>query len=122
MNTNKKEVKCSSDLEKCRKGIEREKELISFHKDLLKKLEKKEAAIQIKLEKLKMASFMEMINQHGYDIDNLRKAVSDGDFNEISVQKLNDESIKEPTVGNLNVLPVSDDNKNNESVKRENNL
>lgn len=122
MNTNKKEVKCSSDLEQCRKGIEREKELISFHKDLLKKLEKKHTLIQTKLEKLKMASFMEMINQHGYDIDNLRKAVSDGDFNEVSVQKLTDESVKELTAGNMNALPVSDDNKNNESIKRENNL
>ena len=45
---------------------------------MLKKLEKKEAALTVKLKKEKMAALCETITKGGYDIDCIRKAVETG--------------------------------------------
>lgn len=82
-----REVKCTAELEGCRETIKREKRLIAYHKDMLKKLEKKEVAISVKLENFKVASLFEMLHKGGYDIDNLRNAVRVGDFTGVTVQK-----------------------------------
>lgn len=92
---NEKEAKLSSELESCRTAIAREKRLIIYHKGLQKKQESRERLIISKLDKLKMKSFIEMINKHGYDIDNLRNAVSVGDFSGVSVQKTESVDVKE---------------------------
>ena len=89
---NDKEMRYSKELERCQSNIQKTKGLIEYHKDMLKKLEKKEAAISSKLSKIKMADFCEVIQKSGYDIDILRNAVATGDFNEFQA-KLNEECL-----------------------------
>ncbi len=79
-----KEKRYTNDLERCRANIDKTKGLIDYHKDMLKKLEKKEASLVSKLDKVKMAALCDVINKGGYDIDSLRNAVATGDFESVS--------------------------------------
>ena len=75
-----REQKLNEELLKCRDNIKRTKELIAYHKDILRKQERKAAEISAKLDKEKMKSLLGMIHKDGLDIDNLRQAVSNGKF------------------------------------------
>ncbi len=75
-----REQKLNEELLKCRDNIKRTKELIAYHKDILRKQERKAAEISAKLDKEKMKSLLGMIHKDGLDIDNLRQAVSNGEF------------------------------------------
>lgn len=79
-----KEKRYTNDLERCRANIDKTKGLIEYHRDMLKKLEKKEASLVSKLDKVKMAALCDVINKGGYDIDSLRNAVATGDFESVS--------------------------------------
>ena len=79
-----REKRYTNDLERCRANIDKTKGLIDYHKDMLKKLEKKEASLVSKLDKVKMAALCDVINKGGYDIDSLRNAVATGDFESVS--------------------------------------
>lgn len=79
-----KEKRYTTDLERCRANIDKTKGLIEYHRDMLKKLEKKEASLVSKLDKVKMAALCDVINKGGYDIDSLRNAVATGDFEIVS--------------------------------------
>ena len=80
-----KEKKYAEDLERCKKSIIKTKSLIAYHRDMLKKLEKKEAVLSVKLEKVKVNSLFEMLHKGGYDIDTIRSAVHNGDFSSVPV-------------------------------------
>ena len=73
-----KEQKLTEELQKCRENIQRTKELIAYHRDILKKQERKAEELSAKLDKEKMKSLLGMIHEGGLDIDCLRQAVSTG--------------------------------------------
>ena len=73
-----REQRIVAELQKCWENIQRTKELIGYHRDMLKKQEKKEDEIIARLDKEKMKSLLDMIHKGGLDIDNLRQAVSAG--------------------------------------------
>lgn len=73
-----KEQRIMEELQKCRENIQRTKELIGYHRDILKKQEKKADELAARLDKVKMNSLFHLIHEGGYDIDSLRQAVSAG--------------------------------------------
>lgn len=79
-----REQRYTNDLERCRANIDKTKNLIEYHRGMLKKLEKKEILLISKIDKVKMAALCEVINKGGYDIDTLRNAVATGDFESVS--------------------------------------
>jgi hypothetical protein len=82
-----KEKKYTDDLDSCKKSIVKTKNLIAYHKDMLKKLEKKETVISEKLQKVKVNSLFDMLHKGGYDIDIIRSAVNNGDFSGVTAKK-----------------------------------
>lgn len=80
-----KEKRYSEELERCRNNIVKTKSRIEYHREILKKQEKNEISLLIKLEKVKMTAFYEMIHKGGYDIDSLREAMKNGDFSAVIV-------------------------------------
>jgi hypothetical protein len=78
-----REQRYINDLERCRANIDKTKSLIEYHKNMLKKLEKKELLLISKLDKVKMNALCDVINKGGYDIDSFRNAVLTGDFESI---------------------------------------
>lgn len=91
-----KEKSYADELRRCRENIAKTKKLIEYHKDMLKKMERKEAEVQAKLDGVKLLDLRELISKGGYDIDTLREAMKAGDFSEISVQ-----NAAEPTAENI---------------------
>lgn len=91
-----KEKSYADELRRCRENIAKTKKLIEYHKDMLKKMERKEAEVQAKLDGVKLLDLRELISKGGYDIDTLREAMKVGDFSEISVQ-----NAAEPTAENI---------------------
>lgn len=91
-----KEKSYAEELRRCRENVAKTKKLIEYHKDMLKKMERKEAEVQAKLDGAKLLDLRELISKGGYDIDTLREAMKAGDFSEISVQ-----STAEPTAENI---------------------
>lgn len=83
-----KEKSYADELRRCRENIAKTKKLIEYHKDMLKKMERKEAEVQAKLDGVKLLDLRELISKGGYDIDTLREAMKAGDFSEISVQNV----------------------------------
>lgn len=79
-----REKRLNEELQRCRENISRTKELIAYHRETLKKQEKKEADILAKLDEVKMNSLCSLIHQSGYDIDSLRQAVTSGNFEAIA--------------------------------------
>ena len=73
-----KEQKLTEELQKCKENIQRTKELIAYHRDILKKQERKADELSARLDKEKMKSLLGMIHEGGLDIDCLRQAVSTG--------------------------------------------
>lgn len=82
-----REKKYSDELAACRKSIVRTKKLIEYHKNMLKNLESKEKELSEKLSKEKFSIFFELVSRKGYDIDELRTAVAEGNFSSISVRR-----------------------------------
>lgn len=81
-----KEKRLNEELLRCRENISRTKELIAYHREILKKQEKKEAYLLAKLDEVKMNSLYTLIHQSGYDIDSLRQAVTSGNFGAIALK------------------------------------
>lgn len=79
-----KEKQLNEELQRCRENIIRTKELIVYHRGVLKKQEKKEADLLSKLDEVKMNSLYSLIHKSGYDIDSLRQAVTSGNFESIA--------------------------------------
>ena len=73
-----REQKLHEELIKCRANIQRTKELIVFHRDVLRRQERKADEITAKLNAEKMKSLYTAMNASGLDIDTLRQAVENG--------------------------------------------
>ena len=73
-----REQKLHEELIKCRANIQRTKELIVFHRDVLRRQERKADEITAKLNAEKMKSLYTALNASGVDIDMLRQAVENG--------------------------------------------
>lgn len=102
-----KEQKIAEELQKCRENIRRTKELIAYHRDILKKQERKADELSARLDKEKMKSLFSLIHESGYDIDVLRQAVSAGQVTGISdVQK---SAVSETSESAVSAAKNSDD-------------
>ncbi|MBR3044878.1 MAG: hypothetical protein IKG82_04520 [Oscillospiraceae bacterium] len=73
-----REQKLHEELLKSRANIQRTKELIAFHRDVLRRQERKADEINTKLNAEKMKSLYTALNASGVDIDTLRQAVENG--------------------------------------------
>ncbi len=73
-----REQKLHEELLKSRANIQRTKELIAFHRDVLRRQERKADEITAKLNAEKMKSLYTALNASGVDIDTLRQAVENG--------------------------------------------
>lgn len=82
-----REKKYIDGLARCRANIAKSKTRIEYHRDMIKKLERKETELSENLDKLKMTNLLDEINKGGYDIDRLREAVTMGDFSSMFVKK-----------------------------------
>lgn len=97
-----REKKIAEELEGCRKSIGRTKNLIEYHKTILKNLESKEKALSERLEKEKFSSFYRLLSEQGYDIDALKNAALNGELEKILAVK---------TEENVREIPVENDKK-----------
>ncbi len=92
----KNKEKCYADeLRRCRENIAKTKKLIEFHKDMLKKMERKEAEVQAKLDGVKLLDLRELISKGGYDIDTLREAMKSGNLNEMISPNVEDSPLEQ---------------------------
>lgn len=82
-----REKKIAEELEGCRKSIGRTKNLIEYHRTILKNLESKEKALSERLEKEKFSSFYRLLSDQGYDIDALKNAALNGELEKILTVK-----------------------------------
>lgn len=96
-----REKKISEELEGCRKSIGRTKNLIEYHKTILKNLESKEKALSERLEKEKFSSFYRLLSEQGYDIDAIKNAALNGELEKILAVKT-EENVREITAENNN--------------------
>lgn len=94
-----REKKIAEELEGCRKSIGRTKNLIEYHKTILKNLESKEKALYERLEKEKFSSFYRLLSEQGYDIDVLKSAALNGELKKILAVKT-EENVREITAEN----------------------
>lgn len=94
-----REKKFSEELEGCRKSIGRTKNLIEYHKTILKNLESKEKALSERLEKEKFSSFYRLLSEQGYDIDALKNAALNGELEKILAVKT-EENVQKITAEN----------------------
>lgn len=89
-----KEKKVSDELAGSRKSICRTKNLIEYHKTILKSLESKEKALSERLEKERFSSFYRLLCEQGYDIDALKNAALNGELEKILTVKAEDNAGK----------------------------
>ena len=94
-----REKKIAEELAGCRKSIGRTKNLIEYHRTILKSLESKEKALSERLEKEKFSSFYRLLSEQGYDIDALKNAALNGELEKILAVKA-EESTQEVTAKN----------------------
>ncbi len=87
-----KEKSYAEELRRCNENIAKTKRLIEYHKDMLKKMERNAAEIQARLDEAKLLDLRELISKGGYDIDTLREAMKAGDFSEVAVQNVDNDS------------------------------
>ncbi|HAG12367.1 MAG TPA: hypothetical protein DCG49_00715 [Ruminococcus sp.] len=73
-----REQKQHEELLKCRANIQRTKELIAFHRDVLRRQERKADEITAKLNAEKMKSLYTALNASGVDIDTLGRQLKTG--------------------------------------------
>lgn len=111
----KNKEKCYADeLRRCRENIAKTKKLIEFHKDMLKKMERKEAEVQAKLDGVKLLDLRELISKGGYDIDTLREAMKSGNLNEMISPNVEDSPLEQEEEN----IGVSVDVKNTNSERK----
>ena len=60
-----KERRCLEEIQRCRTNIEREKQLVETHRELLKAAEKKENELLVKLEAIKLEDLKSLISKRG---------------------------------------------------------
>lgn len=89
-----REKKIAEELAGCRKSIGRTKNLIEYHRTILKNLESKEKALSERLEKEKFSSFYRLLSEQGYDIDALKNAALNGELEKILAVKA-EENVQE---------------------------
>ena len=89
-----REKKIAEELAGCRKSIGRTKNLIEYHRTILKNLESKEKALSERLEKEKFSSFYRLLSEQGYDIDALKNAALNGELEKILTVKT-EENVQE---------------------------
>lgn len=112
----KNKEKCYADeLRRCRENIAKTKKLIEFHKDMLKKMERKEAEVQAKLDGVKLLDLRELISKGGYDIDTLREAMKSGNLNEMISPNVEDNPLEQEEEN----IGVSVDGKNTNSERKD---
>lgn len=112
----KNKEKCYADeLRRCRENIAKTKKLIEFHKDMLKKIERKEAEVQAKLDGVKLLDLRELISKGGYDIDTLREAMKSGNLNEMISPNVEDSPLEQEEEN----IGVSVDVKNTNSERKD---
>lgn len=108
-----REKKFSEELESCRKSIGRTKNLIEYHKAILKNLESKEKALSERLEKEKFSSFYRLLSEQGYDIDALKNAALNGELEKILAVKT-EENVREiPAENDKKKEIITDENERN---------
>lgn len=109
-----REKSYADELRRCRENIAKTKKLIEYHKDMLKKMERKEAEVQAKLDGVKLLDLRELISKGGYDIDALREAMKAGDFSEVAIQNIeNNSAVTAENIG------TSADIKNSNSERKD---
>lgn len=91
-----KEKRCLEEIERCRTNIEREKQFVETHRELLKAAEKKETDLLAKLEAIKLEDLKSLISKRGYNIDDLREAMVVGDFSGVIPQKAEKDETENP--------------------------
>lgn len=112
----KNKEKCYADeLRRCRENIAKTKKLIEFHKDMLKKMERKEAEVQAKLDGAKLLDLRELISKGGYDIDTLREAMKSGNLNEMISPNVENSPLEQEEEN----IGVSVDGKNTNSERKD---
>lgn len=112
----KNKEKCYADeLRRCRENIAKTKKLIEFHKDMLKKMERKEAEVHAKLDGVKLLDLRELISKGGYDIDALREAMKSGNLNEMISPNVEDSPLEQEEEN----IGVSVDVKNTNSERKD---
>ncbi|MCM1059840.1 MAG: hypothetical protein NC452_06065 [Eubacterium sp.] len=109
-----REKKISEELSGCRKSISRTKNLIDYHKAILKNLESKEKALSERLEKEKFSSFYRLLSEQGYDIDALKNAALNGEFEKLFSNKSEENAREIPAEKEKNIdneKEISEDEK-----------
>lgn len=89
-----REKKISDELAACRKSISRTRNLIDYHRAILKNLESKERALSERLEKEKFSSFYKLLSKQGYDIDALKNAAVNGEFAKLFADKFDENPVE----------------------------
>lgn len=107
-----REKKISDELAACRKSISRTRNLIDYHKAILKNLESKERALSERLEKEKFSSFYKLLSKQGYDIDALKNAAFNGEFAKLFADKFDENSAE-------NIQGISAESGKNSDDKKE---
>lgn len=92
-----KEKRCLEELQRCKSNIDREKQFVETHRELLKAAEKKETELLARLEAIKLNDLKFLINKRGYNIDNLREAMIAGDFSGVIPQNAEKTETDTPT-------------------------
>ena len=111
---NDKEKTYTEELQRCRDNIEKAKKLIVYHKETLKKLERKEIGILAKLKNIKMLDLQDLINKGGYNIDDLREAIKVGNFSGVVPQNAEPPAENAPVQQEKTELSV-DENKTSDT-------
>lgn len=86
-----RERKLNEELQKCRANIQRTKELIAYHREILRRQERKADEISAKLDAEKMKSLYSALNASGVDIDRLRLAVANGQITDQTTKPADEE-------------------------------
>ena len=89
-----KEKKFTQELERCRANVKKTKELIEYHKNMLKIYENKEAELMSKLDEVKMNSLCVMINKNGFSaiLQQKKEIISESEGIKREKSILNDET------------------------------
>lgn len=91
-----KERRCLEEIQRCRTNIEREKQFVETHRELLKAAEKKETELLARLEVIKLEDLKSLICKRGYNIDDLREAMTIGDFSGVIPQNIEKDETDNP--------------------------
>lgn len=112
-----REKSYADELRRCNENIAKTKKLIEYHKDMLKKMERKAADVRAKLDGAKLLDLRELISKGGYDIDTLREAMKAGDFSEVVTQNLAEPAEKIPQ--SKEIIGTSADVKKSNSKRKD---